>query len=116
MRYNILKDPTWTKYPELVSSDLWCEDEFTYFEGWCYSLRDSSDFHEADCRALNATMVSEPDNNINFFVAGKIGTRNYKRYTIFICHLNIPKHIHPVSRFSDIQGLTPNKLWSIGKM
>ena len=73
-----MKDPAWAKYPDLVSSDVWCEDKFTYFEGWCYSLRNSSDFHEADCHALNATMVSEPDNDINYFLAGNIRARSYK--------------------------------------
>ena len=48
-----------------------CPVGFTYFEGWCYSLRNASDFVEADCNILNATMVSETDYKVNYFIAGK---------------------------------------------
>ena len=49
-----------------------CQDEFTYFEGWCYSLRKESDFVEADCDELNATMVNKPNYKENYFVAGNL--------------------------------------------
>ena len=71
------KDPKWPTYLEKTSSEMWsflCPEEFTYFEGWCYSLRNASDFVEADCFALNSTMVSEPDYKVNYFIAGKLNT------------------------------------------
>ena len=69
----ILKDPKWEYVKEKTSTDAWsflCPDEFAYFEGWCYSLRNASDFVEADCSALNATMVNETNYKVNYFIPG----------------------------------------------
>ena len=71
--FDILKDPKWQYVKEKISTDAWsflCPDQFAYFEGWCYSLRNASDFVEADCSSLNATMVNEPDYKVNYFIAG----------------------------------------------
>ena len=71
------KDPKWPTYLENTSTEMWsflCPEEFTYFEGWCYSLRNASDFVEADCSSLNSTMVSEPDYKVNYLIAGKFNT------------------------------------------
>ena len=49
-----------------------CSESFTYFEGWCYSIQNSSDYFEANCEKFNATMSNEPNYKDNYFISGII--------------------------------------------
>ena len=40
-------------------------------------MRNASDFVEADCLSLNATMVNDPDYIINYFITGIVNIRIY---------------------------------------